>query len=196
MAVSEDFPKHRAPGKEGEAVMNQQTERGRTRFTTKELVLISILSATLTSGKLVLAFIPNVEIVTLLFIVYTLVFGRRRALMVSVVFTTTEVLFWGFSTWLIVYYLVWPVLILTTSALRSRFKNEYGLAVIAGLFGLTFGFYFAVVESFFYGLSYGAVYWLRGIPFDIIHGASNFITVLLLQKPLTTLLTRLSKNYF
>lgn len=176
--------------------MNQNTSQSRTLFTTKELVLISILSATLTAGKLVLSFIPNVEIVTLLFIVYTLVFGRRRALMVSVVFTTMEILFWGFATWLIVYYIVWPVLILITSALHSRLRGEYGLAIIAGLFGLTFGFHFAVVESFFYGLSYGAVYWIRGIPFDIIHGASNFITVLLLQKPLTTLLTRLTKNYF
>lgn len=182
--------------KEDEEMMNQNTGQGTTLFTTKELVLISILSATLTSGKLVLSFIPNVEIVTLLFIVYTLVFGRRRALMVSVVFTTTEILFWGFSTWLIVYYIIWPVLILVTSALRTRIRGEYGLAVIAGLFGLTFGFHFAVVESFFYGLSYGAVYWVRGIPFDILHGASNFITVLLLQKPLTTLLTRLSRNYF
>src|SRR5699024_5547665 len=127
-----------------------------------------ILGATITAGKLVLSFIPNVEIVTLLFIVYTIVFGMRKRLLVSVIFSTTEILLYGFSTWLLGYYLVWPLLIIVTGIVNRSTESEYAYAIIGAIFGYAFGGLFAIVESIFYGLTYGWVYWLRGIPFDLI----------------------------
>lgn len=165
------------------------------RLSAKDIVLIGILSASITGGKMVLSAIPNVEIVTLLFMVYTVVFGIRRALFVSVIFSTTEILLWGVHTWLLTYYIIWPLLILLTAALSRFLKGEFSRAILAGAFGLTFGIYFALVEAMLYGLNYGFVYYVRGIPFDIIHGASNFIVVLMLFKPLERMLGRLAKNY-
>lgn len=153
-------------------------------ITTKELTLIAILSASLTAGKMALFSIPNVEIVTFLFIVFTVLFGKKRALLAAVVFTTTEVLLWGFGTWIVGYYLIWPIVILLTSLVLRITSNEYAFAFLAGFFGLTFGLFFAVIESFFYGIAYGFTYWASGLPFDIIHGASNFIIALFLFKPL------------
>src|SRR5690554_183569 len=108
----------------------------------KDIALIGVLSATITAGKLALSFIPNVEVVTLLFIIYTVVFGLKRSLMISVVFSTIEVLIYGFSTWFIVYYIIWPGLILLTNLLKER-VSEYGFAILAGVFGLSFGLFFA-----------------------------------------------------
>ncbi len=156
----------------------------------RDVALIGLLSAIVTSGKLALSFIPNVEIVTLLFIVYTVVFGYKHIILVSVIFTTTEILLYGFSTWILMYYLIWPILILITEFIKRKTKSEYGYAILAGLFGVSFGLLFAITESIFYGLSYGVVYWIRGIPFDIIHGVSNFILVLILFKPLNSLLSK------
>lgn len=156
----------------------------------KDVALIGLLSATITSGKIALSFIPNVEIVTLLFIVYTVLFGYRHTILASVIFSTTEILIYGFSTWLLMYYLIWPILILITEVIKKKTKSEYGYAVLAGLFGLCFGLLFAITESIFYGLSYGVVYWVRGIPFDIIHGVSNFILVLVLFRPLNKILSK------
>ncbi len=156
----------------------------------KDIALIGILSATITAGKLALCFIPNVEVVTLLFIVYTVVFGMRRTLMISCVFSTIEIFIYGFSTWFLVYYLIWPFLIFLSNFLRKKISSEYGFATLAGLFGLLFGLFFAVFESFFYGIMYGVSYWIKGIPFDIVHGVSNFIIVLLLYKPLVNVLLK------
>lgn len=44
----------------------------------RDLTLIGILSASITAGKLALSFIPNVEVVTLLFIMYAIVFGTKK----------------------------------------------------------------------------------------------------------------------
>lgn len=150
----------------------------------RDVALVGILSAVITAGKQALSFIPNVEIVTLLFIIYTVTFGAKRTLLVSVIFTTLQILIYGFATWLLVYYFLWPLLIITTTLIKDKLKSEYGYAVVAGFYGMIFGLIFAVSESFFYGAAYGLAYWVRGIPFDLIHGVSNFILVLVLYKPM------------
>ena len=58
----------------------------------RDIVLAGILSAATTAGKLALSFVPNVEIVTLFFIVFTTTLGIKRSLMVAMVFVTTEIL--------------------------------------------------------------------------------------------------------
>ncbi len=161
----------------------------------RDVVLIGILSASITAGKLALSFIPNIEIVTLLFIVYTVVFGHKRTLLVSLIFTTTEIFIYGFATWLLVYYFIWPILIMITELISKRFKSEYAYGILGAIFGYTFGIFFAVVESFFYGLAYGWAYWIRGLLFDLLHGTSNFIIILFLFNPLKNLLGKLKKHY-
>lgn len=162
----------------------------------RDIVLIGILSASITAGKLAMSFIPNVEVVTLLFILYTIVFGYKKSFFIAVVFTTTEILIYGFSTWLLVYYVIWPMLVTITELMKRRVKSEYGYAIIGSIFGYTFGIFFAVLESFFYGAAYGWTYWIRGIPLDLIHGTANFIIILVLFKPLKDLLIRLKKVYY
>lgn len=162
----------------------------------KDIVLIGILSATITAGKLALSFVPNIEIVTLLFIVYTIVFGHKKTLFVALIFSTTEIFIYGFNTWLLVYYFIWPLLILLTEVMKRRLKSEYGYAALGALFGYTFGFFAAVVESFFYGIAYGWTYWIRGLLFDLIHGTSNFIIILILLNPLKNLLFKLKRGYY
>ena len=44
---------------------------------TKEIALMGILSALLIIGQVALGFLPNIEVVTLLVIAYTLVFGKK-----------------------------------------------------------------------------------------------------------------------
>jgi len=156
----------------------------------KDIVLIGILSASLTAGKLALSFIPNVEIVTLLFIVFTLSLGIRRGLFIAIVFATTEILIYGFSTWVLLYYFIWPLLVVITGLLGKLIKSEYGYAILAAIFGLCFGLFAAINESIFYGLAYGLVYWTKGLVFDLVHGVSNFIIVLLLFKPLNKFISK------
>ncbi len=162
-----------------------------SNFTVWDIVLIPLLSASVTAGKMALSFIPNVEIVTLLFILYATVFGFKRTFLISMIFTITEIFFYGVHTWLLVYFFIWPFLSFLAASLGRVSKSDWPYAFLALVFGLTFGLIFAIFESFFYGYAYGIVYWFRGIPFDLVHGASNFIITLILYNPLYHLLTKL-----
>jgi energy-coupling factor transport system substrate-specific component len=149
-----------------------------------DIVLIGLLSAATTAGKLALSFLPNIEVVTLFFIIFTTALGLKRSLLIAVVFVTTEILLYGFSTWVIGYYLIWPLLVLIVSALGKKARSEYSYAILGALFGFFYGMSFAITESFFYGPAYGFAYWINGLTFDLVHGASNFVIILLLFKPL------------
>ena len=138
-----------------------------------DIVLIGLLSAATTAGKLALSFLPNIEVVTLFFIIFTTALGLKRSLLIAVVFVTTEILLYGFSTWVIGYYLIWPLLVLIVSALGKKARSEYSYAILGALFGFFYGMSFAITESFFYGPAYGFAYWINGLTFDLDHGASN-----------------------
>lgn len=165
-------------------------------MTIKDIVLVGILSASLTAGKLALSFVPNVEIVTLLFIIYASIFGMKKSLFVALIFSTSEILIYGFSTWLLGYYIIWPLLVIIVSILKNVLKSEYSYAIIGALFGYLFGMFFAVIESLFYGVAYGWTYWINGLLFDLVHGTSNFIIILTLYKPMTNLLLKLKDSYY
>jgi len=177
-------------------VLTGLSSEGTKSLDVYDIVLVGILSATLTAGKMALAFVPNVEIVTLLLILYTVTVGLKKALLTAVIFSTIEIFIYGFNTWILGYYFIWPTLILITWVLRRTINAEYGYAIVGGLFGLFFGMFFAVFESIFYGWAYGFGYWVRGIPMDILHGVSNFIIILLLFKPLSRILKKCKRGNF
>ena len=91
---------------------------------TQKLTRIALLSAILYVSKVALEFLPNVEIVTLLIIIYSLVFGKESILIVTV-FNFFELIQWGFGIWWISYLYVWPLLCVITLLLKKILKEEF-----------------------------------------------------------------------
>lgn len=156
----------------------------------REVIFLAILSGTLTAGKMALMSVPNVEIVTFFFIVYTLVFGWKRTMLIAIVFTTTEILIWGFGLWTIGYYLIWPLLVILTHVMRNICKTPLQWAVFSGLYGLGFGLLFALYTAPMMGVSIFA-YWMSGISFDLVHMVGNFTIMLVLFNPMLRFLNNM-----
>lgn len=165
------------------------------RLSTRDIALVGILAALLTVGKLSLSFLPNIEVVTLLLMVYTVTLGWQRAALAAVVFSLVEIFLYGIQTWVVMYLVVWPSLVLLTAALEkllSKLRFRIGYALLAGVYGFVFGLLCAVVEACFYTGSRGFfpylfLYWSAGLPFDALHAAGNLILNLLLFTPLIRL---------
>jgi hypothetical protein len=105
----------------------------------RRMVRIAFLSAVLTVAMLAIKPLPNVELISLLVIIYALLFGKDSFIIVTV-FSLTEGLIWGFGLWWISYLYVWPLLCLTVVLLKKVIKEEFLLwAVVSGAFGLVFG---------------------------------------------------------
>lgn len=156
----------------------------------KKITRIALLSAILYVSKVALEMLPNVELVSVLIMVYTLVFGAET-LWIITVFNLFELIQWGFGSWWISYLYVWPLLCVAVLLLKKPLKEEFLIwSVIAGCFGLFFGSLFAIaylpVDP-----SYALAYWISGLMWDVWHGVWNFILMMVLGKPLYRLLSKL-----
>lgn len=144
--------------------------------------VFALLGALLIVVQVALAFLPNIELVSILLIVYTTVFGFK-ALIPTAVFVVAEWLIYGFGLWSINYVYVWPLLVLIAFFFRKN-RSPLLWALISGIYGLAFGALCAIVQACIGGVAFGVSYWINGIPFDLLHCAGNFVTALLLFKPL------------
>lgn len=162
------------------------------KYKTFEIVLLGMLGAIAYVGQVALSFLPNIEVVSVLFLVYTKIFGKK-ALFPIYVFVLLEGIFWGFGSWWIMYLYVWAVLWGITMLLRCNDSAVFW-AVINGAFGLVFGALCSITQGVMFGIGSGFAYFISGIPFDIVHCIGNFLTALFLYKPLTILLSKVMKT--
>ena len=156
------------------------------------MVLCGLLAAILFVLQVVFGFLPNVEPVTILIIIFTLVLGRKT-LVIIYTFALLEGIFYGFGIWWIMYLYVWTILYFIVRLMR---KNESVViwAVVGGGFGLAFGALCAIPYAVA-GEIGGISWWTAGILFDIFHGVGNFFIILILFKPVYNIVSRLAQIY-
>lgn len=153
------------------------------------------MSAILYVSKVALEFLPNIELVSLLVVIYSLVFGWETILIVTV-FNMFELIQWGFGTWWFSYLYVWPLLCAITMLLKKLIKEEFVIwAIVSGVFGLIFGSLFALFYLFV-DTKYAFAYWISGLPWDVVHCIGNFVLMLVLGKPVYKLLKMLNQKVY
>lgn len=150
-------------------------------MTTRKLVALSLLAAVMVGLQVALAALPNIEAVSLLVMVYTVVLGSGVAYILAV-FVVLEMLLWGVHTWVLSYLYVWAVLAALAWLLR-RMESRMGWALLSGAYGLSFGALCALVYLPVGGWRMFAATWVAGIPFDLLHCGGNFVMALLLFRP-------------
>ena len=142
-------------------------------------------------SKEALAFLPNVELVSLLTILFTLVF-RRQVIGGLGVFLLLEGVLYGFGLWWLMYLYVWPLLAVLVWLFRWM-KRSWQWAVFSGLFGLAFGSLCSLVYLPMGGVSMVIAWIISGFTFDLVHAGGNFMLALLLYHPLRTALDKLDR---
>ena len=156
----------------------------------RRVVLCAMLAAIMTALKLAMSFLPNIEPVSLLILVYALVFGRQ-VFSIIYTFVLLEGLLYGFHLWWFSYLYIWSLWALAVLLLgRGKEHSPLLWAVASGAFGLSFG----ALDALPYlagGPMAAFSRWVSGIPFDLLHCGGNFFLALALERPLYRLLTRL-----
>lgn len=154
-----------------------------------EITLFAVLGTLTFALQVAMAPLPNIEPVSLLVILFAVVFGWK-CLYPVYVFVVMEVLFYGISTWNIYYLYIWTVLALAALAMR-KMQQPLAWALLSGVYGLIFGALCGIVDIFIGGFGYAAAKWVSGIPFDLLHCGGNFVITLILFKPLRTAMEKL-----
>ncbi len=156
-----------------------------------------MLATVMYLSKIFMEWAPNIHLLSMLTMVYTLVY-RQKALYPIYVYVLLNGVMAGFSVWWIPYLYIWTILWGITMLLPKEMNSKVAAVVycaVCGVHGLLFGVLYAPAQAFFFGLNLeGAVAWIvAGIPFDVIHGIGNIGAGILII-PLVKLLKRIEKS--
>lgn len=162
------------------------------RLSLSEVALFGVLGGMTFAAKMALAGLANIEPVSLMVMLFAVTFGRKAAYPIYV-YVLLEFATFGFQLWSINYLYIWAVLGAAAWLLREM-TNPLGWAILSGIFGLLFGALCAPVYMIAGGWAYGVSWWIRGIPFDILHCVGNFAAALVLFAPLRHVLDRLYRG--
>ena len=163
----------------------------------KEICLFGILSALMFVSKIVMEALPNIHLLGMLTVTYTIVF-RKKALIPIYVYVLLNGLFAGFNMWWVPYLYIWTVLWGATMLLPKNMPRGVAVVVypiICALHGLLFGVLYAPVQALMYGFTFEqTLTWIvAGLGFDVVHMVGNFAVGLLIY-PVSRVLPRLVKN--
>ena len=167
------------------------------KLTARELTVFSMLGTILYVSKLAMEGLPNIHLVGVLIVSYTVVY-RKKALYPIYVYVFLIGLMNGFNTWWLPYLYIWTVLWGLVMILPKNMPRKIAGIVyllICGLHGLFYGVLYAPMQAIIYGLSMEeTIAWIMaGLPFDLTHGISNFFGGLLIM-PIVSVLRLAEKN--
>ena len=149
-------------------------------------------------SKLIMEAFPNIHLLGVLTITYTIVY-RRRALIPIYIYVMLNGLFAGFNMWWLPYTYIWTLLWGIIMLLPQNMPRKIAIpiySVICGIHGFAFGTLYAPAQALMFGFNFKQmIAWIvAGIPFDIIHGVSN-LALGFLVVPLSGILSDVSKRY-
>ena len=148
-----------------------------------ELLILVFMGVLMYVSQVIMAPLPNIELVSFLIIIIARRFGIKSLISVYV-FVPLELLTYGFHIWSLNYLYVWAVLALVVVLLR-KIDNVILYTVVSGIFGILFGTFCSIPYFVMGGVSMGVAYIISGISFDIPHCIGNVVLTAILYIPIT-----------
>ena len=167
------------------------------KLTVRETAVFAMLGALMYGAKMIMEVAPNIHLVGAFAVAYTVVY-RKKALYPIYVFVFLIGLMNGFATWWLPYLYLWAVLwgmtMLVPKHVPEKWKPVMYMAVSAA-HGYLYGTLYAPAQALLFGLDFqGMLTWIvAGLPWDFIHGTSNFLCGVIIY-PLVKILQRIEKH--
>lgn len=161
------------------------------KLTVRETVVFAMLGAVMYASKIIMEFAPNVHLLGVFTIAFTVVY-RKKALYPIYVYVILNGIFSGFATWWVPYLYIWTVLWGIVMLLPKKMPKKVQPIVymtVCALHGFLFGTLYAPAQALLYGLNFkGMIAWIvAGLPWDFVHGVSNFFCGLLIMPTISAL---------
>lgn len=161
------------------------------KITTKEIAIFGILGSIMYVSKFIMEIIPNVHLLGVFTIAFTVVY-RKKALYPIYIYVILNGIFCGFAMWWIPYLYLWTILwgaVMLLPKNMSKKMQTIVYMIVCAAHGFLFGTLYAPAQALLYGLSFkGMIAWIiAGLPWDCIHGISNFFCGILIMPIIMTL---------
>lgn len=167
-------------------------------LTIREIVTFGMLGSLMYASKMLMEFLPNVHLIGVFCIALTVVY-RAKALFPIYTFVFLVGLLNGFSLWWYPYLYLWPILWGVTMLLPKNMNKKVApivYMIVCALHGYLYGTLYAPFQALAFGLNFKAmIAWIiAGLPWDFVHGTSNFICGILIY-PIIVVLRLCEKQF-
>ncbi|MCI8358395.1 MAG: hypothetical protein HFI51_09665 [Lachnospiraceae bacterium] len=155
------------------------------KLTIREIVVFGMLGSIMYASKFIMELLPNIHLLGVFTVAFTVVY-RKKALYPIYTYVILNGMFCGFATWWIPYLYLWTILwgavMLLPRQMPKKIRPFVYMAVCAA-HGFLYGTLYAPAQAVLFGLSLkGTAAWIiAGLPWDFIHGVSNFFCGILIM---------------
>lgn len=154
------------------------------KLTIREMTVFSMLGAIMYASKMIMEVAPNIHLLGAFIVAFTVVY-RKKALYPIYVFVFLTGLFNGFNAWWLPYLYIWAVLWAAVMLLPKKLPKLWQPIIymlISAAHGFLYGTLYAPAQAVMFGLNLeGTIAWIiAGLPWDMIHGVSNFFCGILI----------------
>ena len=165
----------------------------------ESIVLIAVLTAIATVGRIILMSIPAVNMASFIIIMVGVVFGKEEGFLVGALTAFVSGLFMGMGYWVLFQMLAWGLMGASAGILASRFDNV-GFRIV---FGLLWGFFYGWItdiSAIFYSgtaleITPIIALYLNGVSYDLTHGVTNAVLLVVLYDWFKKMFTRAKVKY-
>ena len=167
------------------------------KLTAREIAIFAMLGAVMFASKVLMEFAPDIHLLGTFTVAFTIVY-RRKALYPIYTYVLLNGLFYGFAAWWIPYLYIWTVLWGAVMLLPKKMPKKIQPVVymtVCAMHGFLFGTLYAPAQALLYGMNLKTtIAWIiAGLPWDCIHGISNFFCGILIL-PIISALRLAQKN--
>ena len=165
----------------------------------ESIVLIAVLTAIATVGRIILMSIPAVNLASFIIIMVGVVFGKEEGFLVGALTAFVSGLFMGMGYWVLFQMLAWGLMGASAGFLASRF-DSVGFRIVFGLlWGFLYGWITDISAIFYSGTALEitpiiALY-LNGVSYDLTHGVTNAVLLVVLYDWFKKMFTRAKVKY-
>ena len=165
----------------------------------ESIVLIAVLTAIATVGRIILMSIPAVNMASFIIIMVGVVFGKEEGFLVGALTAFVSGLFMGMGYWVLFQMLAWGLMGASAGFLASRF-DSVGFRIVFGLlWGFLYGWITDISAIFYSGTALEitpiiALY-LNGVSYDLTHGVTNAVLLVVLYDWFKKMFTRAKVKY-
>lgn len=167
------------------------------KLTIREMTIFSMLGAIMYASKMIMEVAPNIHLLGAFTVAFTVVY-RKKALYPIYIFVFLIGLFNGFNAWWLPYLYIWTVLWAAVMLLPKKLPKMWQPIIymlVSAAHGFLYGTLYAPAQAVMFGLNFeGTIAWIiAGLPWDMIHGVSNFFCGILIV-PIISVLRVAEKN--
>ena len=150
----------------------------------REIIIFALLGVIMFISKLVMEILPNVHLIGVFTIAFTVVY-RSKALYPLYIFVFLTGIYGGFNLWWLPYLYIWTILWGVVMLLPKKMPDAVAAVVyviVCGLHGLFYGTLYAPAQALMFGLNFEqTIAWIiAGFPYDFIHCVSNLLAGVLI----------------